>query len=146
MSERLMEWLARLIPAKKDMSEFLVIMVMGPILGSFITEPAAMTVCALLALDKFYRRTDSTEFKYAMIGLLFVNISIGGTLTSYAAPPVLMVAKTWNWDSVFMLKNFGWKAALACVLSTALVAYRFREALSRLKTPALGVEGERRLN
>jgi hypothetical protein len=36
-----------------------------------------------------------------------VNVSIGGTLTPYAAPPILMVAAKWNWDIVFMLQEFG---------------------------------------
>lgn len=34
---------------------------------------------------------------YATLGLLFVNISIGGTLTHFAAPPVVMVAEKWDW-------------------------------------------------
>lgn len=126
---RTMGGLARLIPGNRDMAEFLVILIVGPLIGSLITEPAAMTVCALMLLEKFFRRTDDMKFKYAMIGLLFVNISIGGTLTSYAAPPVLMVAKTWNWDSTFMFKHFGWKAIVACSVSTALVAWRFRKSI-----------------
>ncbi|MDZ4082100.1 MAG: putative Na+/H+ antiporter [Bdellovibrionales bacterium] len=126
---RTMGGLARLIPGNRDMAEFIVILIVGPLIGSLITEPAAMTVCALMLLDKFFRRTDDMKFKYAMIGLLFVNISIGGTLTSYAAPPVLMVAKTWNWDSTFMFTHFGWKAIVACSLSTALVAWRFRKSI-----------------
>lgn len=129
---RTMGGLARLIPGNRDMAEFLVILVVGPLLGSLITEPAAMTVCALMLLDKFFRRTDDMKFKYAMIGLLFVNISIGGTLTSYAAPPVLMVAQTWNWDSTFMFTHFGWKAIVACSVSTALVAWRFRKSIFAL--------------
>lgn len=117
-----------------DMSEFVVIMIVGPLLGSLITEPAAMTVCALMLLTKFFSRTDNSSFKYAMLGLLFVNISIGGTLTSFAAPPVLMVAQAWEWDSLFMLQNFGWKAALACVASTLVIAYQFRGAIADMKS------------
>jgi hypothetical protein len=130
---RLMGGIARLIPVHRDVSEFLVIFILGPLLGSFITEPAAMTICAIMALNKFFLRTENTEFKYAMLGLLFVNISIGGTLTSYAAPPVLMVAQTWNWSTMFMLTHFGWKAVLACLVSTVLVAWRFRAELIMLK-------------
>jgi Na+/H+ antiporter NhaD/arsenite permease-like protein len=117
---------------RQDLAEFCVIMTIGSILGSFITEPAAMTVCALLLLRKFYSRTENMSFKYAMTGLLFVNISIGGTLTSFAAPPVLMVAAAWNWDSAFMLSHFGWKAVIACIVSTAIVAVRFRSDLANL--------------
>lgn len=111
---------------------FVVVMSVGPLLGSLITEPAAMTVCALLLLERFYKRSDDLKFKYAMTGLLFVNISIGGTLTSFAAPPVLMVAQTWNWDSMFMLTHFGWKAALSCIVSTGLIAFLYRRQLKSL--------------
>lgn len=120
----------------KDMAEFVVIMIVGPLMGSLITEPAAMTVCALMLLTKFFSRTDDVGFKYSMLGLLFVNISIGGTLTSFAAPPVLMVAQAWKWDSSFMLQNFGWKAALACIVSTLIVAFRYRASIAGLKSEA----------
>jgi hypothetical protein len=62
----------------------------------------------------------SRRLKYATVGVLFVNISIGGTLTPFAAPPVLMVAAKWNWDIWFMLANFGWKAAIAVVVNAAV--------------------------
>lgn len=140
---RLMEFLAKgLVVAgralrlrffSRDMSEFLIIFMIGPILGSFITEPAAMTVSALLLLRKFYSRTSDLGFKYAMTGLLFVNISIGGTLTSFAAPPVLMVATTWSWNTAFMMQHFGWKAVIAVVVSTSLVALRYRKSISDLR-------------
>ena len=54
-------------------------------------------------------------------GRLFVNISIGGTLTAYAAPPVLMVASAWNWDTAFMASEFGWKAVLAVLVNATAV-------------------------
>jgi hypothetical protein len=117
----------------QDLASFIVIMAVGPLLGSLITEPAAMTVCALMLLKRFYSRTDSQKLMYAMTGLLFVNISIGGTLTSFAAPPVLMVAQTWNWDSLFMLQHFGWKAVIACFVSTGITATLFRKELMTLK-------------
>ncbi|CAN5507800.1 putative Na+/H+ antiporter [soil metagenome] len=117
---------------RRDLAEFVVIMTLGSLLGSFITEPAAMTVCALLLLRRFFSRTENLSFKYAMIGLLFVNISIGGTLTSFAAPPVLMVAGAWNWDSAFMFTHFGWKAVIACIVSTAIVAFRYRAEFGKL--------------
>ena len=79
------------------------ILTIGPLLGSFITEPAAMTICALLLARQFYDLGPSTRLKYATIGLLFVNVSIGGTLTHFAAPPVLMVARPWGWDTAFMI-------------------------------------------
>lgn len=116
----------------RDLVMFVIVMSVGPLLGSLITEPAAMTVCALILRDRFYRRTVNTKFKYAMTGLLFVNISIGGTLTSFAAPPVLMVANAWGWDTTFMLQFFGWKAVLACFVSAGLTAYSYRRSLMTL--------------
>ncbi|MBP7567554.1 MAG: putative Na+/H+ antiporter [Burkholderiaceae bacterium] len=92
-----------------------------PLLGSLITEPAAMTIAALMLAPQIFRPSVPEGAKYLALGVLFVNISIGGTLTSYAAPPVLMVAATWQWDSAFMFVNFGWKAAIA-VLVNATVA------------------------
>lgn len=72
------------------------------------------------------------KLKYATIGLLFVNISIGGTLTPYAAPPVLMVAKPWSWDLAFMMTQFGWKAVIAIVVATAIVTARFKKDLTKV--------------
>jgi hypothetical protein len=110
---------------------FLVIGVV-PLLGSFITEPAAMTLAALLLRDHFLSKDVSTKFKYATVGVLFVNISIGGTLTAYAAPPVLMVAQTWQWDSAFMLNVFGWRATLAVLVNSIAVSAWFAIELRQL--------------
>ena len=108
------------------------ILIIGPILGSFITEPAAMTICALLLGRQFYARLPSTRLKYATLGLLFVNVSIGGTLTSFAAPPVLIVARAWSWDTTFMLTHFGWRAIAAVVVGTAAYLLIFRRELLAL--------------
>ena len=89
---------------------WVVILSFGPVLGSLVTEPAAMTISALLLARQFYDLEPSTRLKYATLGLLFVNISIGGTLTHFAAPPVLMVARPWGWDTPFMLGHFGWRS------------------------------------
>jgi hypothetical protein len=108
------------------------ILVVGPILGSFITEPGAMTICALLLGRQFYDLQPSMRLKYATLGLLFVNVSIGGTFTNFAAPPVLIVARTWGWGTPFMLQHFGWHAALAIVLSTLAYYVIFRRELRLL--------------
>ena len=108
------------------------ILIVGPLLGSFITEPGAMTICALLLARQFYDLQPSTRLKYATLGLLFVNVSIGGTLTHFAAPPVLMVARPWGWDTPFMLSHFGWRAALAIVVSTVAYWAIFRDELAAL--------------
>jgi hypothetical protein len=109
------------------------ILTVGPILGSFITEPAAMTIAAMLLADKFYSLSPSNKFKYATLGLLFVNISVGGTLTSYAAPPVLMVAAPWKWDTLFMLTHFGWKAVLGILAANLCYFLIFRSELKALQ-------------
>lgn len=101
-----------------------------PLLGSLITEPAAMTIAALMLAGRVFRKDVPERVKYFGLGALFVNISIGGTLTSYAAPPVLMVAETWQWDSMFMLQTFGWKAALAVVVNASIVTFVLRRHLS----------------
>ena len=111
---------------------WLSILTIGPLLGSFITEPAAMTICALLLARQFYDLQPSKVLKYATLGLLFVNVSIGGTLTHFAAPPVLMVARTWNWDTAFMIGHFGWRTALAIALSTGVYYLFFRRELAAL--------------
>jgi hypothetical protein len=108
------------------------ILLIGPILGSFITEPAAMTICALLLGRQFYSRNPSTRLKYATLGLLFVNVSIGGTLTSFAAPPVLIVARAWSWDTAFVLNEFGWRAVTAVAVSTIAYLLIFSRELRTL--------------
>ncbi len=110
------------------------ILTIGPLLGSLITEPAAMTISALLLGHKLYDLEPSEKFKYATIGLLFVNISVGGTLTHFAAPPVLMVAGPWNWDMAHMMVTFGWKALLGIIISNGVYYGIFRGELARLQS------------
>jgi len=112
---------------------WLSILTVGPLLGSLITEPAAMTICTLLLAAKLYDLNPAESFKYATIGLLFVNISVGGTLTHFAAPPVLMVAGPWDWGTLHMLSNFGWKAVLGIAVSNGLYFFIFRDELKKLE-------------
>jgi len=109
------------------------ILTIGPLLGSLITEPAAMTISALLLAHKLYDLEPSEKFKYATIGLLFVNISVGGTLTHFAAPPVLMVAAPWNWGIDHMIVHFGWKALLGIMVSNGIYYAFFRRELAHLQ-------------
>jgi hypothetical protein len=111
---------------------WLTILLIGPLLGSLITEPAAMTICALLLGRQFFDLNPPFRLKYATLGLLFVSISIGGTLTHFAAPPVLMVARPWGWGTPFMLEHFGWRAVLAIVISTLAYLVIFRRDLRAL--------------
>lgn len=130
LAEKLIVNASKLLPFPGKMSFYLTVMIVGPLLGSFITEPAAMTVTALILLKYFFTKETSQKFKYATIGLLFVNISIGGTLTHFAAPPVLMVAAKWGWDLKFMMLNFGYKGAISCVLSAIIVSMYFKKELN----------------
>lgn len=113
---------------------WITILTVGPIMGSFITEPAAMTISAFLLADKFYDLKPNPKLKYGTIALLFVNISVGGTLTNFAAPPVLMVAGPWNWGLTFMFTNFGWKAFIGILISNLLFFYFCRHDLKKLES------------
>lgn len=108
------------------------ILSIAPLLGSFITEPAAMTVAALLLAKQFYEKKPSKIFAYATLGLLFVNISIGGTLTHFAAPPVLIIANIWDWGILDMITNFGWKAVLAILTSNTIYFLLFRKEFQKM--------------
>jgi hypothetical protein len=107
-----------------------------PLIGSAITEPAAMTIAALMLAPQVFRPDVPERVKGLALGVLFVNVSIGGTLTSFAAPPVLMVAATWNWDSAFMLATFGWKAAIAVVVNATIAVYFLRKHLGQQDQPS----------
>lgn len=131
--DQLIRSIARLLPLPASTSFFCSALIVGPLLGSFVTEPAAMTVTALVMKRQFFDRGISRKFMYAILGVLFVNVSIGGTLTHFAAPPVLMVAGTWGWDMQHMISNFGWKAAVAVTVNTLLLTYCFRKHLRSLQ-------------
>lgn len=137
VSERLMAvgaWLGRGTPA----AWWLSILTIGPLLGSFITEPAAMTISALLLAQKFYYFRPGKRLAYATLGLLFVNVSVGGTLTHFAAPPVLMVAGKWGWGFSHMLLHFGWKAAAGIAVANVVYFLAFRKELHALAAATAG--------
>jgi len=118
------------------------VLTMAPLLGSFITEPAAMTIAAMLLAKRFFDKDPPQLFAYATLGLLFVNISVGGTLTHFAAPPVLMVVETWKWDMGFMFINFGWKAAVGILIANAIYFMAFRKHFAKLADQATGQKNE----
>lgn len=120
------------LPLAGPIAFYFVVLTLVPLLGSFITEPAAMTLAAILLRDRFFRQGLSSPLKYATLGVLLVNISIGGTLTPFAAPPVLMVAGTWGWDLSFMIWAFGWKAMIAVLVNALIVTLLFRKELRAL--------------
>ena len=132
LSETIMQKIADLLGGSLTAWWF-TILSLGPILGSLITEPAAMTISALLLSRKFFHLQPTSKFKYATLGLLFVNISVGGTLTHFAAPPVMMVAAPWQWDTLHMFTHFGWKAILGILVANGLYFLLFRKELSELQ-------------
>ena len=121
--------LSRMLPLRNELSTFFVTLSIVPLAGSFITEPAAMTLAALLLRDAYFHKSEQVGFKYLTLGVLFVNISIGGVLTSYAAPPVLMVAQTFNWDSAYMATHFGWRAVAAVFINAGALTLICRKYL-----------------
>lgn len=126
---RLVERVARALPVQDQTAKAWLCLALVPLAGSLVTEPAAMTIAAMMLAPQVFHRDMPERLKYLALGVLFVNISIGGTLTSYAAPPVLMVASTWGWDSAFMFTTFGWKAALAVLVNATLVTLLLRPYL-----------------
>ena len=121
--------LARVTPLPAALTQAWLGLALVPLLGSLVTEPAAMTLAALLLAPQIFRPNVPEWLKYGALGALFVNISIGGTLTSYAAPPVLMVATAWSWDSSFMAAQFGWKAAIAIAVNATGIVFLLRRHL-----------------
>jgi hypothetical protein len=128
----------------RPLAWWLAILTVGPLLGSFITEPAAMTICALLLSRRIFDLGPSGRLRYATLGLLFVNVSVGGTLTDFAAPPVLIVAGPFGWDLPFMGTHFGWKAVIGIAIANAGFAIAFRKELAALAAPPDRIEPARR--
>ncbi|MFC5513881.1 putative Na+/H+ antiporter [Massilia jejuensis] len=121
---------ARLVPLRTEVALAWLGLALVPLAGSLITEPAAMTLAALMLAPQVFRPGIPEALKYGALGVLFVNVSIGGTLTAYAAPPVLMVATTWGWDSAYMLGHFGWRAAIAVFINASVVTLLLRKHLA----------------
>ncbi|MBS1969828.1 MAG: putative Na+/H+ antiporter [Bdellovibrionales bacterium] len=100
--------LRKVFKTPEKLTDIFVVLTLGPLSGSFITEPAAMTVTALLLVSMFHN--PSQRLAYFVMAVLFVNVSVGGALTPFAAPPILMVAARWQWDLAFVFQHFGLKS------------------------------------
>jgi hypothetical protein len=133
----------RFLPVQPAIAGYFLSLSLVPLLGSLITEPAAMTLAALMLRDRIFATDASNRLKYATLGVLFVNISVGGTLTHFAAPPVLMVAAKWGWTTGFMLSAFGAKAALAVIVNALILTYLFRRELAQRAAPPAQRTGQR---
>ena len=132
----LVDLVARAVPLPTPLATAWLGLAAVPLLGSLVTEPAAMTIAALMLAPLVFRADLPEAPKYFALGVLFVNVSIGGTLTAYAAPPVLMVASTWQWDSAYMLTHFGWKAALAVIVNASAATFILRKYLVSAVVPS----------
>ncbi|MDR5884000.1 putative Na+/H+ antiporter [Caballeronia sp. LZ032] len=131
--------LSRFLPLRAEVAVVWFSLSAIPLLGSLVTEPAAMTLAALLLRDRLFAAPVPERVKYFGLALLFVNVSIGGVMTAYAAPPVLMVASAWGWNTGFMAATFGWKAALAVLFNaTVFVAIAAKSVPSRPTTEDTG--------
>lgn len=133
LARQLILSISRLMPIPQTVAFFATTLTIGSLLGSLMTEPAAMTVSALLLRDHIFKQPTSVRLRYGTLGLLFVNISIGGTLTHFAAPPILMVTTPWKWDLFFVFKNIGIKALISVLIGTAATALFFWRELASLK-------------
>ena len=118
--------LARCLPVPVSLARVWLCLTLVPLAGSLVTEPAAMTLAALMLVPVFRAPALPERWKYLLLGVLLVNVSMGGTLTSFAAPPVLMVAQPWGWDSWFMATHFGWKAVVAVCINASWVVWGLR--------------------
>ncbi|MFZ9979236.1 MAG: putative Na+/H+ antiporter [Opitutales bacterium] len=119
-------------------ARWFVILTLAPLFGSLITEPAAMTIGALLLSSQFYALRPSDRLKYATLALLFVNISVGGALTNFAAPPIVMVAGKWGWSTADVFAHYGWAAVVSILASNLTYLLVFRKELADLKAEGKG--------
>lgn len=117
--------LRKVLKTPEKVTDIFVVLTLGPLSGSFITEPAAMTVTALLLVSMFHSPPE--RLAYFLMGVLFVNVSVGGALTPYAAPPILMVASSWGWDFNFVFQHFGLKSIATVIINALLLALYFRK-------------------
>ena len=134
---------SRALPMSPGVAGYFLSLSLVPLLGSLITEPAAMTLAALMLRERIFASGASSALRYATLGVLFVNVSVGGTLTNFAAPPVLMVAAKWEWTTGFMLSMFGAKALLAVLVNAAAVTFLFRRQLAECARADGGGAGAR---
>lgn len=141
LAEKILAFVAQRVGGS-PIAWWLTIIIVGPLLGSFITEPAAMTICAILLGQHFFRYQPSVPLAYGTVALLFSNISVGGVLTHFAAPPVIMVSTIWRWNTPFMFFTFGWRALCSIVVASLGYLFLFRKELREVRQRASEIEAE----
>lgn len=149
IAERFIRLAVNCLGGERPSTWWFCILIIAPLFGSLITEPAAMTIAALLLSHKVFVYKPNAWFSYATIGLLFVNVSIGGTLTHFAAPPILMVANTWHWTTGYVFSHFGVKTIISVITSSTLYLLLFATHLhtlnKRAKIEPLSSQDEQKL-
>lgn len=117
------------------------LLILGPLLGSLITESGAITVTALL-LAQMIRKSDM-RLNYILLAVLFVNISVGGALTPFAAPPILMVAAKWQWGFTEVFEQFGLHAIIVVLVNAIGLVLICQKMIKENLTPFKDVQGNR---
>lgn len=130
-AENAIKWCAKRLGGSLSAWWF-VLLTVGPIMGSVITEAGSMALCALLLSRQFYSYKPSVKLAYATLGLLFVNVSVGGVLTDFASPAVLVLAHCWHWTAWDMFYDFGWKAAIGVCVANLLYWLYFRKEIAQM--------------
>lgn len=129
------QYLAKIVRYNQEVLQFFVLLTVGPLLGSLITEPAAITITALLLYRMIDKEKIDSTLLYGITALLFVNISVGGALTHFAAPPILVVARTWGWSLSDVFLNLGEAAIAAVFINTILFITLNRKKINQMITP-----------
>lgn len=133
----LVKLFAKVFPVDEKLIQMFVLLGIGPLLGSAITEPAIITILALL----LYRMIDDVDDKllYATLALLFVNVSVGGGLTHFAAPPILIVAHKFGWGLKDVFVQIGEAVICATLVNAFLFCVFFK---NKIKTQIKKLESE----
>ncbi len=126
---------ARLTRLPQVQAQLLTLLTVGPLLGSLMTEPAAITITALLLFRMVDVQKTPQDFLYVLLAFLFVNVSVGGSLTHFAAPPILMVARPWSWELKDVFLNLGIPGLISILVSTFALVIFYRRRLSDYLLP-----------
>jgi hypothetical protein len=128
----------KIVKVDKTLVQFFTLLTVGPLLGSLITEPAAITITALLLYRMLGEENKDENLLYGVIALLFVNISVGGALTHFAAPPILVVARVWGWSLSDVFIALGEPAIASVFINTSIFLFLFKK---RIKKSLVAIEG-----
>lgn len=129
------KYLEKVIRADTLIIQFFTLLTIGPLLGSLITEPAAITITALLLYRMIDESKIDSQLLYGIIALLFVNVSVGGALTHFAAPPILIVARTWDWGLLDVFTKLGEAAVATVFINVIGFILLFKHKIKKMLRP-----------